>query len=108
MKILVLNCGSSSVKYQLFEMDTQVCLAKGMVSRIGMSGAVIQHKPHDRPEVTMSAEILDHTVAIENVVAILLSPNHGVIKTRGRSARSDIESCTAASVLPNRVWSRRK
>jgi acetate kinase len=86
MKILVLNCGSSSVKYQLFEMDTKACLAKGMVSRIGMSGAVIQHKPHDRPEVTMSSEILDHTVAIENVIAILLSPNHGVIKDKGEIA----------------------
>ncbi len=86
MKILVLNCGSSSVKYQLFEMETHVCLAKGMVSRIGMSGAVIAHKPFDRPEVTMSAEILDHTIAIEHVVAILLSPNHGVIKDRSEIA----------------------
>lgn len=83
MKILVLNCGSSSVKYQIFEMENRSCLAKGMVSRIGMSGAVLVHKPFDRSEVTFSAEILDHTVAIENVVAILLSPNHGVIKDKG-------------------------
>ncbi len=82
MKILVLNCGSSSVKYQLFEMDNRLCLAKGTVSRIGMSGAVLKHKPHDREEITISAEMLDHIVAIEHVIAILLSPNHGVIKDR--------------------------
>ncbi len=82
MIILVLNCGSSSVKYQLFELPSNFCLAKGMVSRIGMSGAVLVHKPHDRPEVTISSEMLDHTVAIEHVIAILLSPNHGVIKNR--------------------------
>jgi len=82
VKILVLNCGSSSVKYQLFEMEKHFCLAKGTVSRIGMSGAVLKHKPHDRPEITISAEMLDHIVAIEHVVAILLSPNHGVIKDR--------------------------
>jgi len=86
MKILVLNCGSSSVKYQLFEMDTDTCMAKGMVSRIGMSGAIIQHKPFDRPEVKMTAEILDHTVAIGNVVAMLLSKEHGVIKDKSEIA----------------------
>jgi len=82
MKILVLNCGSSSVKYQLIDIDKSYVLAKGMVSRIGMSGAVLVHKPHDRPEITISSEILDHIVAVEHVIAILLSPNHGVIKDK--------------------------
>jgi acetate kinase len=86
MKILVLNCGSSSVKYQLFEMDNRSWLAKGMVSRIGMSGAVLAHKPFDRKEITIAAEILDHTVAIEKVVAILLSAEHGVIKDKSEIA----------------------
>lgn len=83
MKILVLNCGSSSVKYQLIDTDTQVCLAKGLVARIGMSESVLTHKPWDRPEVKVSAEILDHIVAVEYVVSILLSENHGVIKSKG-------------------------
>jgi acetate kinase len=83
MKVLVINCGSSSVKYQLIDTDTDLSLAKGMVSRIGMSGSVLTHKPHDRPEVKVSAEILDHIVAIEYVVSILLSENHGVIEDRG-------------------------
>jgi acetate kinase len=82
MKILVLNCGSSSVKYQLVDTETQVALAKGLVSRIGMSASVLSHKPWDRPEVKVSAEILDHIVAIEFVVSMLLSPNHGVIKDK--------------------------
>lgn len=82
MKILVLNCGSSSVKYQFIDIDKTYVLAKGMVSRIGMSASVLVHKPHDRPEITISGEILDHIVAVEHVIAILLSPNHGVIKDK--------------------------
>lgn len=79
MKILVINCGSSSVKYQLIDTETEIALAKGNVSRIGMSASVLTHKPHDRQEVKVSAEILDHIVAIEYVVSMLLSKNHGVI-----------------------------
>jgi acetate kinase len=82
MKILVLNCGSSSVKYQLIDIDKCYVLAKGMVSRIGMSASVLVHKPHDRPEITITGEILDHIMAVEHVIAILLSPNHGVIKDK--------------------------
>jgi len=82
MKILVINCGSSSVKYQLIDTDNEIALAKGMVSRIGMSASVLTHKPHDRPEVKVSGEILDHIVAIEYVVSMLISENHGVIKDR--------------------------
>lgn len=82
MKILVLNCGSSSVKYQLIDMQNRLSLAKGMVSRIGMSGAVLTQQRHDGHEVTISGEILDHIMAIEYVVTMLLSPNHGVIKDK--------------------------
>ena len=82
MKLLVINCGSSSVKYQLIDSETEVALAKGNVARIGMAGAVLTHKPHDRPEVKVSGDILDHIVAIQYVVSILLSENHGVIKDK--------------------------
>jgi len=82
MNILVLNCGSSSIKYQLFDMEKEFALAKGMISRIGMSGAVLSHKPFDRPEVKVSGEILDHIQATNYVISILLSANHGVIKDR--------------------------
>jgi acetate kinase len=82
MKILVLNCGSSSVKYQLIDMDNQLALARGLISRIGMSGAVLAHKPYDRNEVKLSIEILDHNAAIEHMISILLSTEHGVIKDK--------------------------
>ncbi len=82
MNILVVNAGSSSIKYQLFNMDEEKSLAKGMVSRIGMSGAIVTHKPFDRKEVKVSGEILDHIVAIGYVISILLSTNHGVIKDK--------------------------
>jgi len=82
MKILVLNCGSSSVKYQMINPEDKLFLARGVVERIGMAGAMLTHKPHDREEVRLSGEILDHKVAIEYVLSILLSKNHGVIKDK--------------------------
>ena len=82
MKILVLNCGSSSVKYQLIDTEIDLALAKGMVSRIGMSASVITHKPHDRAEVKRSREILDHIQAVEQVLAMLMSPKYGVIEDK--------------------------
>lgn len=82
MRILVLNCGSSSVKYQLIDTSINIALAKGVVSRIGLSDALLNHKPFDRPQVKISAEILDHIMAIEHVVSVLLSEDHGVIKDK--------------------------
>jgi len=80
MKVLVINCGSSSVKYQLIDTDGEKALAKGVVSRIGMSAAVLSHKAHDGRETKITAEILDHIQAIEYVVTILTSERHGVIE----------------------------
>lgn len=80
MKVLVLNCGSSSIKYQLINTETETALAKGLVERIGMTGAVLSHSRHDGDSIKIAGEILDHQIAIEYVIAILLSPNHGVIK----------------------------
>jgi len=82
MKILVLNCGSSSIKYQFIDTNEKVTLAKGQVERIGMSSAVLTHQPHGKEKIRIVGEILDHTIAIEYVVAVLLSPNHGVIKDK--------------------------
>ncbi len=82
MNILVLNSGSSSIKYQLIDPDKGFTLAKGLVERIGMSGAVMTHKPYDREEVKLTGEIVDHNVAVEYVISILLSKNHGVIKDK--------------------------
>lgn len=87
MKVLVLNSGSSSIKYQFYNTETKEALAKGLVERIGMSGAVITHQRYDGDKIRLVAEILDHGMAIEYVLAILLSKNHGVI-----SDKSDIEA----------------
>ncbi|MCK5075116.1 MAG: acetate kinase [Calditrichia bacterium] len=78
MKILVINAGSSSVKYQLIETDNQEALAKGLVERIGLAGAVLTHQTK-KEEIKLTGEILDHKKAIEYVISILLSKNHGVI-----------------------------
>ncbi|MBI5661933.1 MULTISPECIES: acetate kinase [Ignavibacterium] len=79
MKVLVLNCGSSSVKYQFFDTEKKLALAKGLVDRIGMAGAVLSHQRYDGDQIKISGEILDHQIAIEYVLAVLLSKNHGVI-----------------------------
>ncbi|MCK5454444.1 MAG: acetate kinase, partial [Calditrichia bacterium] len=82
MKILVLNAGSSSVKYQFVIPEEAKLLAKGVVERIGLSGAMLTHEASGKPSVKLSGEILDHKAAIEYVLSILLSRNHGVIKNK--------------------------
>ncbi len=79
MKILVLNCGSSSIKYQFIDTKEKVALAKGVVERIGMSSAVLSHSRYDGDGIKIVGEILDHTIAIEYVLGVMLSKNHGVI-----------------------------
>jgi acetate kinase len=87
MNILVLNCGSSSVKYQLIDGAERKKLAGGVVDRIGMSGATLSNVRFDGDDIKITGEIVDHTVAIEYILAILLSRNHGVI-----SDKSDIHA----------------
>jgi acetate kinase len=82
MNVLVLNCGSSSVKYQLIEAEYRKTLTQGSVERIGMSGATLTNTRHDGDEIKIAGEIVDHTVAIEYILAVLLSRNHGVINDK--------------------------
>ena len=79
MKVLVLNCGSSSIKYQFIDTNEKVALAKGVVERIGMSSAVLSHSRYDGDGIKIVGEILDHSIAIEYVLGVMLSKNHGVI-----------------------------
>jgi acetate kinase len=83
MKILVVNAGSSSLKYQLYDMTDESVLAKGRVERIGMDTAILVHEPTDKPELKEVSEILDHNVAIKKVVDCLVHPEHGVISSIG-------------------------
>ncbi len=87
MKVLVLNSGSSSIKYQFIDTENQVALAKGLVDRIGMSGAVLAHQRYDGDQIKIAGEILDHQIAVEYVLGVMLSRNHGVI-----SDKKDIEA----------------
>jgi acetate kinase len=80
MKIIVLNCGSSSIKYQLFEMPSQEVLAKGLVDKIGLKGSLIKHQRSDGVEVKLEGEILDHQTGIEYLLGILISQKYGSIK----------------------------
>jgi acetate kinase len=63
-------------------MDDRIVLAKGQVDRIGMKGAVLSHTRHDGHKIKMAGEIIDHQTAIEYILAILISNNHGVIEDR--------------------------
>ncbi|MEO8233345.1 MAG: acetate kinase [Ignavibacteriota bacterium] len=79
MKVLVLNSGSSSIKYQFFDTEKKIALAKGLVDRIGMAGAVLSHQRFDGDNIKIVGEILDHQIAVEYVLGVMLSKNHGVI-----------------------------
>lgn len=81
MKILVVNCGSSSLKYQLFEMDNESVLAKGLVERIGLEGSVLVHEPTGLDKVKINTDIKNHIVAIGLVLEALVDANHGVISS---------------------------
>ncbi|MCX6934869.1 MAG: acetate kinase [Verrucomicrobia bacterium] len=80
MKILVLNCGSSSIKYQFLEMAGEpILLAKGLLERIGLSDSEFSQKTHDGREYSVVAYIPDHSVAISLLIEALTSKEHGVI-----------------------------
>ena len=79
MKVLVLNCGSSSLKYQLINTETEDVLAKGLCERIGMEGSAIAHQPAGGQKVKELVPMADHTVAVKNVIDKLTDKNVGVI-----------------------------
>ncbi len=80
MKILVLNAGSSSLKYQLFNMESSLVLAKGTCERIG-AGGTITHKRTDAEPFFEELELSDHGVALSKVLSLLCSAEHGVISS---------------------------
>ena len=79
MIVLVLNAGSSSIKYQLFNVENNEVLAKGMVDKIGMADSYLMNKRIDGDEVKLEGEILDHQSGIEFVLGVLISEKHGSI-----------------------------
>ena len=81
MNILVVNCGSSSLKYQLINMDDESVIAKGLCERIGIDGSKLTHQPAGKDKYVVEHEMPDHTVAIKLVMDALVDPEHGVIKS---------------------------
>lgn len=81
MKVVVLNCGSSSIKYQLFDLPSKEVLAKGLVDKIGLKGSLIKHWRNDGTEVKLEGEILDHQQGIEYFLGVLISEKYGSIKS---------------------------
>ena len=79
MKVLVVNSGSSSIKYRLFDMKDESLLAKGLVERIGIEGSLIKHYPTNKPLFKKEGSIPDHRKGIELVISALLDKKHGVI-----------------------------
>ncbi|MCW3807261.1 acetate/propionate family kinase [Plebeiibacterium marinum] len=82
MKILVLNCGSSSIKYQLFNMDDENhhVLGKGAVEKIALKGSFLKHEKENGEKVLLEGEILDHQTGIDYILGVLSSDKHGCIK----------------------------
>ncbi len=80
MKIIVLNCGSSSIKYELVNMPSKEILAKGVVEKIGLRGSFIKHIRNDDPVKKIEGEILDHQQGIEYLLGILISKEYGSLK----------------------------
>ena len=88
MKILVLNCGSSSLKYQLVDMSNETALAKGIVERIGIEGSQLVHEKEGMDKVKIQADIPNHTVAVQMAIDALVDAGHGLI--------SDVKEICAA------------
>ncbi len=79
MKILVINCGSSSIKYQFYSLGESRILAKGIVEKIGMKGSFLKHEKESGQKVLFEGEILDHKIGIEYILGVMSSVKHGCI-----------------------------
>ena len=81
MKVLVINCGSSSLKFQLIDSESEKCLAKGLCERIGIEGSMITYSPEGGDKETTETPMPDHTEAIRLVLEALTNPKTGVVKS---------------------------
>ena len=88
MKVLVINCGSSSLKYQLVDMGNEKVLGKGIVERIGLAGSFLKHQPGKSDKITIEGTMPTHKEALKFVIDALIDENHGVIKNM-----SEISAC---------------
>ena len=85
MKVLVINCGSSSLKYRLIDMAKEECIAKGLVERIGLKDSVLTQKSKVKHEYKISEEVKDHQEAIKLVLKALVDKMMGRSEFKGVS-----------------------
>ena len=81
MLVLVINCGSSSNKYQLLDMKTEELLLKGLVERIGIEGSMITQEKIGQDKYKIEGDLPNHKVAIAKVMDAIVDPEHGAIKS---------------------------
>ena len=81
MKILVLNCGSSSIKYQLFDIETKEVIAKGGIEKIGLEGSFIKFTLPNGEKETITTAIPEHTTGVRLIIDLLTSDKYGVVKS---------------------------
>ncbi len=81
MKVLVLNCGSSSIKYKLLNMADSSTIASGAMEKIGLKGSFLQHQNKGQEKIKLEGEVLDHQVGIEYIIGVMTDPDIGCIKT---------------------------
>ncbi|MBI2265259.1 MAG: acetate kinase [Armatimonadetes bacterium] len=79
MKVLVLNCGSSSIKFQLIEATSEEVLARGIVEKIGSTAAILRYTPKDGGQIKITSEIRNHDEALEKTLSALLHPGYGAL-----------------------------
>ncbi len=88
MKILVLNCGSSSIKFQLWNMAIEKCLASGVAEKVGLKGSFVKLEKEDGEKIRFEGEIIDHQTGIEYILGILTSKKHGCL-----NSLEDLDAC---------------
>jgi acetate kinase len=109
MKILVINCGSSSLKYQLIDSDTEKALAVGICERIGQEIGCLKHTPFGGEKVVIETPMPNHDVAVSLVLEALVDVNHGVIKSLdeisavGHRVVHGGEKFAASTIITNEV-----
>ena len=106
MKVLVINAGSSSCKYQLLEMETETVLCSGVAERIGQDMGRLSHKiapdTDQEEKIVKEAPFPTHVEAMELVIALLTDTKRASSRTRARSTPSVTACCTAANPSPTR------
>lgn len=80
MKILVLNCGSSSIKFEFFNMQNETVLSTGIVEKVGMKGSFLKLEKPNGEVVKFEGDVLDHKIGVEYILGVLSSEKHGVLK----------------------------